>query len=441
MCEVCCSKVCLFFRLIAAIHCAPLEVDDPHVTARVEGSRLGHTAVFQCPSGYILNGTANLTCHATGNAHQSSFGCLTRWRSVALLWPRKIKSTFLLVFVKSENSDLALFIKLGLCSQNAFLLLLFALFGQSVCACWSKDKRAQNWIDFLQFAYHVPRYSFQCLRVACSYFCFSQDLQCFVFLSKFETENIIVFRLIKICLRSNFLTFDVVCWRRLPRTRINTLFRKFLISFLAFPITRKRRGGNKASAPVKSCNVLIKNGTPWCGRLLHKIPLSFWAQKNGFPLFSFFLSHTLFFSPRLYFPLIYLFSLFCTRQNSCQTEFCSPTTGWIICLSIAPLAALHARIANCRSTGAESLLGGKLAFEKFIGKNGHISWIYTVRERKIPREHFWIMKSGCGAQHWNHKCVALKFLSFPSTGKYLIAKISIWNSIYWGIQSILIFFL
>ncbi|XP_059475487.1 locomotion-related protein Hikaru genki-like [Neocloeon triangulifer] len=51
---------------VVAIHCAPLEVDDPHVTARVEGSRLGHTAVFQCPTGFVLNGTANLTCHATG---------------------------------------------------------------------------------------------------------------------------------------------------------------------------------------------------------------------------------------------------------------------------------------------------------------------------------------------------------------------------------------
>jgi hypothetical protein len=43
-----------------------LEVTDPHVTARVEGSRLGHTAVFHCPTGFVLNGTSNLTCHATG---------------------------------------------------------------------------------------------------------------------------------------------------------------------------------------------------------------------------------------------------------------------------------------------------------------------------------------------------------------------------------------
>jgi len=49
-----------------AVHCSPLEVTDPHVTARVEGSRLGHTAVFHCPTGFVLNGTSNLTCHATG---------------------------------------------------------------------------------------------------------------------------------------------------------------------------------------------------------------------------------------------------------------------------------------------------------------------------------------------------------------------------------------
>jgi hypothetical protein len=51
---------------VTAVHCAPLEVDDPHVTARVEGSRLGHTAVFTCPVGFHVNGTANLTCHASG---------------------------------------------------------------------------------------------------------------------------------------------------------------------------------------------------------------------------------------------------------------------------------------------------------------------------------------------------------------------------------------
>ncbi|KAF4518189.1 hypothetical protein B566_EDAN005914 [Ephemera danica] len=49
-----------------AVHCEPLEVDDPHVTAHVEGSRLGHTAIFQCPVGYRINGTANITCHASG---------------------------------------------------------------------------------------------------------------------------------------------------------------------------------------------------------------------------------------------------------------------------------------------------------------------------------------------------------------------------------------
>jgi len=54
---------CVF---VSAVHCPPLEVTDPHVTARVEGSRLGHTAVFQCPTGFVLNGTSNLTCHATG---------------------------------------------------------------------------------------------------------------------------------------------------------------------------------------------------------------------------------------------------------------------------------------------------------------------------------------------------------------------------------------
>lgn len=55
---------------VTAVHCDSLEgqIDSKsHLTARIEGTRLGQTAVFQCPIGYKLNGTANLTCQASGN--------------------------------------------------------------------------------------------------------------------------------------------------------------------------------------------------------------------------------------------------------------------------------------------------------------------------------------------------------------------------------------
>ncbi|XP_075229596.1 locomotion-related protein Hikaru genki-like [Lycorma delicatula] len=54
---------------VTAVHCDSLERQfnsTSHLTARIEGTRLGQTAVFQCPIGYKLNGTANLTCQASG---------------------------------------------------------------------------------------------------------------------------------------------------------------------------------------------------------------------------------------------------------------------------------------------------------------------------------------------------------------------------------------
>ncbi|KAJ3629524.1 hypothetical protein MTP99_013915 [Tenebrio molitor] len=50
---------------VAAVHCDPISVSGPHLTVRVEGTRLGHTAIFQCPMGFKVNGAANLTCQAS----------------------------------------------------------------------------------------------------------------------------------------------------------------------------------------------------------------------------------------------------------------------------------------------------------------------------------------------------------------------------------------
>jgi hypothetical protein len=46
-----------------------MEINDPYLTSRVEGTRLGQVAVFQCPIGFRLNGTSNLTCQASGKSH------------------------------------------------------------------------------------------------------------------------------------------------------------------------------------------------------------------------------------------------------------------------------------------------------------------------------------------------------------------------------------
>jgi hypothetical protein len=51
---------------VSAVHCDPISVSGPHLTVRVEGTRLGHTAIFQCPMGFKVNGAANLTCQASG---------------------------------------------------------------------------------------------------------------------------------------------------------------------------------------------------------------------------------------------------------------------------------------------------------------------------------------------------------------------------------------
>ncbi|CAH2014117.1 unnamed protein product [Acanthoscelides obtectus] len=36
-----------------------------HLSVRVEGTRLGHMAIFQCPIGFYVSGEANLTCQAS----------------------------------------------------------------------------------------------------------------------------------------------------------------------------------------------------------------------------------------------------------------------------------------------------------------------------------------------------------------------------------------
>ncbi|KAE8737058.1 hypothetical protein FOCC_FOCC017483 [Frankliniella occidentalis] len=56
---------------VAPVHCDPdrLASRDPALSVRSEGSRLGQTASFSCPTGYTIKGAATVTC--TGSAHWS----------------------------------------------------------------------------------------------------------------------------------------------------------------------------------------------------------------------------------------------------------------------------------------------------------------------------------------------------------------------------------
>ncbi|XP_045463951.1 locomotion-related protein Hikaru genki [Harmonia axyridis] len=51
---------------VTAVHCDPITVKGPHLTVRVEGTKLGHSAIFQCPIGFYVSGSSNLTCQASG---------------------------------------------------------------------------------------------------------------------------------------------------------------------------------------------------------------------------------------------------------------------------------------------------------------------------------------------------------------------------------------
>ncbi|XP_030766186.1 locomotion-related protein Hikaru genki [Sitophilus oryzae] len=51
---------------VIAVTCEPISVSGMHLTVRVEGTRLGHSAYFYCPTGYMVSGAPNLTCQASG---------------------------------------------------------------------------------------------------------------------------------------------------------------------------------------------------------------------------------------------------------------------------------------------------------------------------------------------------------------------------------------
>lgn len=53
---------------VIAVHCDATKVisTDPNLLTQVQGSRLGQQTLFSCREGFKLNGTANMTCQASG---------------------------------------------------------------------------------------------------------------------------------------------------------------------------------------------------------------------------------------------------------------------------------------------------------------------------------------------------------------------------------------
>lgn len=92
-----------YFELFAAVHCDPVSVSGPHLTVRVEGTRLGHTAIFQCPIGFKVDGAANLTCQASG---KSCLICITVVYSRSLQFlqysPKLQMWNVMLMWIKSD---------------------------------------------------------------------------------------------------------------------------------------------------------------------------------------------------------------------------------------------------------------------------------------------------------------------------------------------------
>lgn len=58
------SKAPIIYVLVS--QCAALSEPKPPLSLRLEGIKLGQRALYRCPLGYTLQGTANATCLASG---------------------------------------------------------------------------------------------------------------------------------------------------------------------------------------------------------------------------------------------------------------------------------------------------------------------------------------------------------------------------------------
>jgi hypothetical protein len=55
-----------FFWLLTVSQCPTLTEPNAPLSLRLEGIKLGQRAIYRCPMGWILQGTANATCLASG---------------------------------------------------------------------------------------------------------------------------------------------------------------------------------------------------------------------------------------------------------------------------------------------------------------------------------------------------------------------------------------
>lgn len=64
----------------ADVQCPVLDVPKPPLISRIEGSRMGHSAVFECPVGYRLEGASSITCQYNGTKQWSLLANTFRYK-------------------------------------------------------------------------------------------------------------------------------------------------------------------------------------------------------------------------------------------------------------------------------------------------------------------------------------------------------------------------
>jgi hypothetical protein len=75
----------MFFPHPTVAQCqAPVEPNAP-LSLRLEGLKLGQRAIYRCPMGYILQGTENATCLASGMMLQNCFDILIEILKLSLI--------------------------------------------------------------------------------------------------------------------------------------------------------------------------------------------------------------------------------------------------------------------------------------------------------------------------------------------------------------------
>lgn len=82
-------KIFKLFELTVAQCEAPVEPNPP-LSLRLEGLKLGQRAIYRCPMGYILQGTPNATCLASGECRNKIalifFSAMSCYFSLAFLF-------------------------------------------------------------------------------------------------------------------------------------------------------------------------------------------------------------------------------------------------------------------------------------------------------------------------------------------------------------------